>query len=311
MRPASVQAFVAEQHAPDATLYLLLDPLADCAADDPLRIEVLRQTLGDDAVTPVHRPDLTHTPSACPVLVTLATPGSSPSQALLALSALRAHEEVDRHKRYVCGWLSSSAPSQALSAHIVSLGWLPLEQGRIFFPIHEPVRLELLAGTFGNNEGPWWPIRRWFLPTSSGAGSVLVGGPERRSVPGPYTTAVQQDAPMVAALLNCWRRALNLPLAYAPARWSGPTALPPQAAAQAYIHIQQARELGLSREDDILTLALHRLMLHPHLHQHTGFRAVIEQAVQGQAPLSQLLVPYNDIALQRAVSDLTYAGAPQ
>ena len=311
MRPASVQAFVAEQHAPDATLYLLLDPLADCAADDPLRIEVLRQTLGDDAVTPVHRPDLIHTSSACPVLVTLATPGSSPSQALLALSALRAHEEVDRHKRYVCGWLSSSAPSQALSAHIVSLGWLPLEQGRIFFPIHEPVRLELLAGTFGNNEGPWWPIRRWFLPTSSGAGSVLVGGPERSSVPGPYTTAVQQDAPMVAALLNCWRRALNLPLAYAPARWSGPTALPPQAAAQAYIHIQQARELGLSREDDILTLALHRLMLHPHLHQHTGFRAVIEQAVQGQAPLSQLLVPYNDIALQRAVSDLTYAGAPQ
>ena len=108
MTPASVQAFVAEQHAPDATLYVLLDLLADCAADDPLRIEVLRQTLGDDAVTPVHR-----------------------------------------------------------------------------------------------------------------------------------------------------------------------------------------------------------LMLHPHLHQHTGFRAVIEQAVQGQAPLSQLLVPYNDIALQRAVSDLTYAGAPQ
>jgi len=179
------------------------------------------------------------------------------------------------------------------------------------FPIHEPVRLELLAGTFGNNEGPWWPIRRWFMPTSSGAGSVLVGGPERRSVPGPYTTAVQQDAPMVAALLNCWRRALNLPLAYAPARWSGPTALPPQAAAKAYIHIQQARELGLSRQDDILTLALHRLMLHPQLHQHAGVRAVIEQAVQGQAPLSQLLVPYNDIALQRAVSDLTYAGAPQ
>lgn len=183
MRPASVQAFVAEQHAPDATLYLLLDPLADCAADDPLRIEVLRQTLGDDAVTPVHRPDLIHTPSACPALVALATPGTSPSQELLALSALRAHEEVDRHKRYVCGWLSSSAPSQALSAHIVSLGWLPLEQGRIFFPIHEPVRLELLAGTFDKNEGPWWPIRRWFLPTSSGAGSVLVGGPERRSVP--------------------------------------------------------------------------------------------------------------------------------
>lgn len=311
MTPASVHAFVAEQHAPDATLYVLLDLLADCAADDPLHIEALRQTLGNDAVMPVHRPDLIHTPSACPVLVALATPGTSPSQELLTLSALRAHEDLDRYKRYVCGWLSSSAPSRDLSARIVSLGQLPVEQGRAFFPVHEPLRLELLAGTFPNNEGPWWPIRHWLAPTSSGTGSVLVGKPEHRTAKGISTAAVQLDALMVSSLLNSWRRALRLPLAYAPARWSGPTALPPQAAAQAYIQIQQARQLGLSHQDDILTLALHRLMLHPHLHQHTGVRALIEQAVQGQAPLSQLLAPYNDNAWQRAVSDLTHAGALQ
>lgn len=312
MTPASVQAFVAEQHAPDATLYLLLDLLADCAADDPLHIEALRQTLGNDAVTPLHRPDLIHTPSACPVLVTLATPGVSPSQELLTLSALRAHEDLDRHKRYVCGWLSSSAAARHLSAHIVSLGQFPLEQGRVFFPIHEPLRLELLAGTFRrNDEGPWWPIQHWLLPTSSGVGSVLVGAPERRTALDIRTTAVQRDALMVSALLSSWRRARRLPLTYAPARWNGPTALPPQAAAQAYIQIQQARQLGLSHQDDILTLALHRLMLHPRLHQHTGVRALIEQAAQGQAPLSHLLTPYNDNAWQRAVSDLTSAGALQ
>lgn len=311
MNPASVQAFVAEQHAPDATLYLLLDLLADCAADDPLHIEALRQTLGNDAVTPVRRPDLIHTPSACPALVTLATPGVSPSQELLARSALRAHEDLDRNKRYVCGWLSSSAPSRDLSAHIVSLGQLPLAQGRTFFPIHEPLRLELMAGTFRANEGPWWPIQHWLLPTSSGTGSVLVGVPERRTAPDTRTTAIQQEAPMVSALLSSWRRALRLPLTYAPARWSGPTALPPQAAAQAFIQIQQARQLGLSHQDDILTLALHRLMLHPRLHQHTGVRALIEQAAQGKAPLSHLLTAYNDNAWQRAVSDLTYAGALQ
>ncbi|WP_339505546.1 hypothetical protein [Pseudomonas sp. RL_105y_Pfl2_101] len=311
MTPGSVQAFVAEQHASDATLYLLLDLLGDCAADDPLHIEALRRTLGNDAVTPVHRPDLIHTPSACPALVTLATPGVSPSQELLARSALRAHEDLDRNKRYVCGWLSSNAPSSDLSAHIVSLGQLPLEHGRTYFPIHEPLRLELLAGTFRNNKGPWWPIRHWLLPTSSGTGSVLVGVPERRTAPHTRTTAVQQDAPMVSALLSSWRRALRLPLTYAPARWNGSTALPPQAAAQAFIQIQQARQLGLSHQDDILTLALHRLMLHPRLHQHIGVRALIEQAVQGQAPLSHLLAPYNDNAWQRAVSDLTYAGALQ
>lgn len=138
MTPVSVQAFVAEQHAPDTTLYLLLDLLADCAADDPLHIEALRHSLGNDAITPLHRPDLIHTPSACPVLVTLAKPGVSPSQQLLALSALRAQEEQSRHKRYVCGWLISSAEARNLSTHIVSLGQLPLEQGQAFFRSMNP-----------------------------------------------------------------------------------------------------------------------------------------------------------------------------
>lgn len=310
MTPVSVQAFVAEQHAPDTTLYLLLDLLADCTADDPLHIEALGQSLGNGAITPLHRPDMIHTPSACPVLVTLAKPGVSPPQQLLQLSALRAQEEQGRHKRYVCGWLISSAAALNLNAHIVSLGQLPLEKGRAFFPVHEPLRLELLASTYRrNDEGPWWPIRQWLLPTSSGAGSVLMGIPERRTAPDTRMTAVQQDAPMVSALLSSWRRALSLPLTYAPARWTGPTALPPQAAAQAYIQIQQARHLGLCNQDDILTLALHRLLLHPRLHQHPGVRALIEQAAQGQAPLSHLLGPYNDTAWLRAVSDLNPAGA--
>jgi hypothetical protein len=312
MTPAIVQAFVAEHHAPEASLYLLLDPLADCAADDPLHIEALCQTLGKEAITPLHRPDLVHTPLACPILVTLAAPSIPCSQQLLAISALRAQEDLGRHKRYVCGWLSSCAPARQLSAHIISLGHILQELDRAFVPIYEPVRLELRAGTFSrNDEGPWWPIRHWLLPTSSGASSVLTGVPERGAIPDIRATAVQQDAPMVSALLSNWRRALHLPLTYAPARWSGPTALPPQAAAKAYMQILQARKMGLTHQDDILTLALYHLVLHPRLHEHVGVRALIEQAVKGQAPLSQLLTPYNDNAWHRAVSDLTHAGALQ
>ena len=99
MTPATVQAFVAQHHAPDDTLYVLLDLLADCTSEDPLHIEALHQTLGREAITPLLRPDLMHTPLACPVLVTLAEPGRSPSQQLLALSALRAKEDFFRHKR--------------------------------------------------------------------------------------------------------------------------------------------------------------------------------------------------------------------
>lgn len=114
---------------------------------------------------------------------------------------------------------------------------------------------------------------------------------------------------MVSALLSSWRRALQLPLTYAPARWSGPTALPPLAAAKAYLQIQQARTLGLGRQPDLLTLALFHLMLHPRLHEHAGVRDLIKQAVQEQRLLSTLFAPYNDSAWRQVVEDLTYAGA--
>ena len=310
MTPATVQAFVAQHHAPDDTLYLLIDLSADCASDDPLHIEALHQTLGREAITPLLRPDLMHTPLACPVLVTLAEPGRSPSQQLLALSALRAKEDFFRHKRYVCGWLSSGANAQTVSAHVIALGQLTQGQTCTYFPVHEPLRLELLVATYRRNEpGPWWPVRHWLLPTSSGDSGMLTGIPDQGSAPDERAYAIQQDVPMVSALLSSWRRALQVPLTYAPDRWNGPTALPPLAAAKAYMQIRQARTLGLAQQPDLLTLALFHLMLHPRLHEHAGVRSVIKQAVQEQRPLSTLFALFNDSAWRQVVEDLFYAGA--
>ncbi|MFJ2548601.1 hypothetical protein ACIOVF_19315 [Pseudomonas sp. NPDC087612] len=310
MTPALVQKFVDEIYTPEATLYLLLDPLADCASDDPLHIEALRQTLGDDALTRVWRPDLEHTPHACPVLVTLASPGARPSERLLSLSAQRVNEDARRSRRYVCGWLSSSVTTAAFSAHLIALGHLPMAQGTQFFPVYEPLRLELLAGTLKQAEqGFWWPIQHWLFPMSSGASSVISSYPHASVVPRPLAGEVQQEVVLVSTLLATWRRALSLPLTFAPARWTGATTLPPHAAAKAHYQIHQARQLGLKNHHDIITLAMHCLLLDLRLYEHARVRALIDQAARGTASLSTLLAPCNDNSWQRIVTDLSHAGA--
>ncbi|MNF50016.1 hypothetical protein D3C76_565250 [compost metagenome] len=310
MTPATVQAFASKQHSPNASLYLLLDPLADCAEDDPLHIEALRQTLGDDALTRLRRPDLDHTPQSCPVLVTLSTATIKPSEHLLSLSALRAKEDEGRSRRYVCGWLSSTAISASVSTHLIRLGQVSMAAGKQFFPVYEPLRLELFVATLKHGEiGGWWPIHHWLFPTSSGASSLLIGQPDTEPTFGPRAIAVQQEARLVSSVLSAWRHALRLSLTYAPTRWRGPTLLPPQAAAQAYKQIYQARQLGLVRQQDIVTLALHRLMLHSQLHEHIDVRKLIEKAAKNETPLTALFTTLNDQSWQRIVSDLTLTGA--
>ncbi|MGF6171205.1 hypothetical protein [Pseudomonas moraviensis] len=312
MTPSIIQAFAKEQHAANASLYLLLDPLADCAEDDPLHIDALCQSLGSDAVTRLRRPDLAHTPQACPVLVTLAAAGAEPSGYLLSMSALRAKEDERRSRRYVCGWLSSAAKATTVSSHLIKLGYLPISVGTKFFPVYEPLRLELLVATLKVGEtGSWWPIHQWLIPTSSGATSCLIGQPDTSVEFSAFASSVQQDAALVSSLLGAWRRAVSLPLTYAPARWEGPTLLPPQAAAQAYKQIRGARHLGLKNQHDIVALALHRLMLHSSLHTHTDIGLAIERAIENGTSLAKLFAELNDQSWQRIVSDLTFAGAHQ
>lgn len=304
----NLQAFVAEQHA-ESTLYLLLDPLAGYSNGDPLAIATLRQALGEQAITRVPRPDLAHAPHALPILVKLSSPACPLELRLLQLSAWRAKVDGKHLRRYVCGWLSSTETAEAIATRIVELSHLPTEKGHPYFPLHEPLRLELLVGTFESCEqGYWWPIQQWMFPTSSGANSKVIGLPERGGGPELHAHFLQQEAKHVAGLLRSWRDALELPQAFTPSRWSGPTPLPPRAAAQVYSQIHQARTLGLQHDHDIGTLALLHLLVHPHLHQHPDVRVLINQAVREQTSLSQLLNPYIVRDWSKVVSDLTHAG---
>lgn len=303
MNSASVQAFVAERHEPDDWLYLLLDPTADIALDDPLHIDALRQTLGEEALTLIPRPDLDH--ESRPVLVTLASPGTTASTDLLRMSGRRAQDDSAGRWPYVCGWLSSNASAKVISDHLAALGQMKSESGSIFFPMHEPLRAELLASNWESPlSGPWWPIKRWLLPASHGGHLVLCGDPEASTACSLEMIEGQQDIPLIRHMLAVWRRILQRPLTYAPGRWKGPTALPPQAGAQALAHIRQARVLELKENNDILVLTMQRVLLHPRLHWHPIVRSRIGQAARGQESLENLFRLFQDRDWERIVRDL-------
>jgi hypothetical protein len=305
MNSTTVREFVDQQHHYDAWLYLILDPTAAVAWDDPIHIEALRETLGEDCLTRIPRPDLSHDPDACPVLVTLAEPGSSPLLDMLLMSGRRAQDEGPERWPYVCGWLSSRQGPEVVGNHLATLGVFQNAHREHYYPLYEPLRLELLATACQLEHSDfWWPVQRWLLPASHGGHWILnsdaPGDLELRS----DFAAAQEDVPLVRSVLATWRSALRRPLTYAPARWNGPTVLPPRAAAQVLAHIRQARELGLHGKADIEMLALHRVMLHPRLHWHPTVQALIGQAAQGKASLANLFMPFQDRDWRRIVSDL-------
>ncbi|WPO98794.1 hypothetical protein SFA35_19510 [Pseudomonas sp. HR96] len=310
MNSSIVLDFVSHQHQPDAWLYLLLDPLAEIPSDDPLHLDALRLRLGQDALTSLPRPDLEYDIQHHPVLITIASPGGAPADDLLRLSGWHAQRDDARHHRYVCGWLSSTAAAQTVSRHLQALSLLPTPAGQAYQPLHEPLRLELMAGVIGaGHPAPWWPVRRWLIPASSGDGLVLEGYPEFQAVTDLELADRQEDIPLASALLDIWRRTLSTLEGYAPGRWTGPTSLPPFAVMQALAQIQQARTLELTDPEDILQLAIHRLMLHPRLHWHPRVRQLIGSAARDEIPLADSFDHYHDQDWELIVNELEEGAA--
>ncbi|MEJ1096771.1 MULTISPECIES: hypothetical protein [unclassified Pseudoxanthomonas] len=292
----ALQRFVHEQRAPGEYLYLLLDPLAECAQDDPLHPARLRVALGDAALTPVPRNDVRHAPDAWPLLASLAKPGAPAMDAdanvagapsWLIWSADRARQESAQRKRYICGWLTSTQPPQAVADALAALGQL---DSATWFPVFESVRLELLASALQRGlDGHLWPVSNWLSPNSQGGFIRLKGRAQDNLPPLPaQAREVQQLVPQITELLVAWRKALQRDdLGYAPQRWQGEMPLPEQAAVLAYRQIRDGRALGLRETDDLLALALRRLLIHPDLPDHPCIAADIESAARGEATLRE------------------------
>lgn len=309
MTSTVLNAFAAEQHPANAHFYLLLDPLAKCASDDPLHLDILRGLVGDAAITIVPRPDLAHTPDACPVLVTLAEPGQRPCATILNHCLDHARRELGQQKRYVCGTLSSAADADTLAARIISLGYLLYAAGeKRYVPVHEPLRLELLTAMKTRvARDPLASIEHWLFPGSHGEFIALsdVGGRVLDEEAG----SAQQDVPLISALLNTWRTTLLIP--HLEHRWGRASPLSPQSSLSAYTHIQQARQLGLTRAEDIQTLVVYQLILHGRVHEHKYIRPAIAEAIAGGVPLDVQFSSHEDAFWRRILASLTQAGMPQ
>ncbi|AZD86915.1 hypothetical protein C4K14_4093 [Pseudomonas chlororaphis subsp. aureofaciens] len=310
MTTEQVIAFAEGHRTLDDYVYLLVDGLAECAPEYPLSVPSLIQTLGEAAVARVLRPDLAHTPEACPALVQLAAPGEAVSKGYLDLSARYAIDDLAYNKRYVCGWLLSPQPLGVIARHIAAQCHTAAPiRGEAMSPWFEPIRLELLAASMGGQIGGMlMPIGAWLFPTSWGSYALLrsTATPKEAALP-QLARETQQAAPLITDFLGSWRHALEYPLGFSPWRWKGTTVLPPQAGTHAFRLVRDARRLGLSNSRDIVALSLHRVFIHPHLPQHPDIQRDIAAAAAGIAGLQERFTTYDDTTWMRIAASLPRA----
>ncbi|MFT0870210.1 hypothetical protein [Pseudomonas sp. CAM1A] len=302
MNDAALTKFITDHHPSDQSCHVLIDPTAMSGKSDQAVLEGLRQALDANAFTQIYRPDLTHAPDAHPVLARLASAGETLPDSLLTLTAQASLRDIRRQRRLVCGWLFSDRPAGDLAEHILSLCKVSITQAEArFYPLFEPVRLELFAAAFEHSaQQPWWPIRNWLFLTSGGLPVQMPGEPYTHRPKPVAAGEMQAEAPLVQAVLSAWRALL-------PETETRPS-LPSVAALLAYEEIVQARQQGLSEPADILALVLHQLCLHGQLHAHPAIRTLIEKAVQGQTPLTQMFAEYSDANWRYVLANLPSSG---
>ncbi|WAB96793.1 hypothetical protein OSW16_19920 [Pseudomonas putida] len=300
MSTEALLQLIADYHTPQLHCHVLIDPLAIPENSDQSVLSHLNKALGEGAMSRVIRADLPHAPQLHPVLACLSSPGAKPSPPLLKMTAHAAQRDNQRRKRHVCGWLLSEAPAPVIAAHLAALCRLPGSASEPrFYPLYEPVRLELLAASFEHVErGPWWPIKHWLFVSSGAQLAGFSGEARPRSGLPASALRIQDDVALIEMLLAAWRA---LPSGPADPK---PRPLPPFAAVKASNHIDDARRLGLSATDDILIFALYHLYLHPRLHAAPYVRQIIDAAVQQQRPLAPLLARHDDAHWRQMIATL-------
>ena len=300
MRTDNLARLIESHHGAHLYCHVLIDPLATAHDGDHAVLAPLRNALGEQALTRVHRADLAHAPQLHPVLVCLASPGMVPSRRLLELTARAAQRALFQQRRYLCGWLFSEAPSATVASHLTALCRLP-DSNREFgcYPVYEPIRLELLAATFERLEqGPWWPISDWLFLSSGGRLASLKGqSGQRHPLPTP-ARRIQDDVGLIERVLATWR------VLRVGSQHINQCQIPPFAAVRASNHIDDARRLGLSAMEDIVAFALHHLCIHPRLHTVPAVGEMIDAAARGQAPLAALLARYSEAQWRQLIECL-------
>ena len=299
--------FARQYRTLDDYLYLLVDGQAECALNHALSVTSLTESLGAAAITRVLRPDISHSPERCPALIQLAAPGEGVLQHYLERSADYAAWDLGYNERYICGWLASRQPLEVVAKHIATR--CDTTAAGKPSPWFEPLRLELLLCAMDKEAGCLLsPIRHWLFPVSWG-GYSLMRSPDYYCAPelSELARQTQRLAPVIHAFLGVWRHVQKRPPALAPWRWTGSSILPPQAGVHGFRLIRDAEGLGLTRSRDLISLSLHRVLLHPYLPQHPDVRQIIAQASTGPTDLQGHFANCSDAFWKRVVTELPRA----
>lgn len=307
MKDAAITKFFRANQGPQDYAYVLLDPLAEQSLEPVPLIDVLEDELGSEAITRVLRPGYSYDPRRCPALVCLAEPGNAPAVHLVAMTEAQLNADLHRPKRSVCGWLISEQPPDVIATHLLSLCMLPTGPGTTqFYPIFEPLRLELLWTMFPtSSDGPWWPIKSWWVAGSDSISGPIHGNPESTHAVPVTAHAIQSEAPLVRRLLDARRLTQNQQNRLASVRPSAEEPRPIMAAPTALKQLQQARELGLAMDEDLLTWALLSWYLHPNMHEHPACKRSLEKCINNLQPLAELLGQYSDGDWKRVLAEMT------
>ncbi|WP_392560290.1 hypothetical protein [Orbus mooreae] len=125
--------------------YLLIDNLASISELDFIHLDNMTALLGSNAITTVLRPELSHSPEACPQLLTIARPHRALDEKIIHYSVMQATLELLRTKRYICSWFVSEQPAEVVAELLVQVGAFVGQRCQLpFLPIYEPFRFQLL-----------------------------------------------------------------------------------------------------------------------------------------------------------------------
>lgn len=307
-------------------LYMLLDPLNPVYEVDPISISSLKTSLGKDAVIPVLRADLSHTPEVCPQLIKLANAGvdlSAKADAQSATSTARqvleyavnfSRDEYPGSRRYVCGWLQADLDLQALVVYLADKMMLEWNEAPRFYPVYEPLRQELIAQACEHVDpqlhSQWLgDISSWIIPSSNQFFLHYTGQPGASVPLHVNAVAAQIDSPAVAHVLAVWREQTVEPLtpdqlAEQPLLTRGKYALPQGAAYQALMQIRAASQYGLSNPHDLVLFSILRLTVHPRFNRHPVVQNAIAAAVRDATPLAVSLNNIGHVQWLQMIDDI-------
>lgn len=135
--------------------YMLIDELASVNDLDYISVSSLQQLLGEDRVTTLVRPNLSHDLDSCPKLITLANPDENIDINVLHFSLIQAAGECQERVRFVCSWFVSEYPPEIITQKFILLGEKLADYCQTaFVPIYEPFRFFLLQNS--NSFCPEW-----------------------------------------------------------------------------------------------------------------------------------------------------------